>query len=77
MSDRQWNTTLSHAKMCSMEGKCYVFKTEACDITFSPVGEILAARIGDHTCPFHELDPQQKVIPTFMIHICNCYECVS
>ncbi|OEL32516.1 Calmodulin-binding protein 60 C [Dichanthelium oligosanthes] len=59
MSDKQWNTTLNHAKTCDMGRKCYVFKTVGCDITFNPIGEILAARIGDQTFPLQELPPQQ------------------
>ncbi|TVU06459.1 hypothetical protein EJB05_49676 [Eragrostis curvula] len=60
MSDKQFTITLDHAKTCTMGGKCYVFKSEGCDITFSPIGEVLSARIGDHTYPFHELNPQKK-----------------
>ncbi|XP_062192404.1 protein SAR DEFICIENT 1-like [Phragmites australis] len=59
MSDNKWRATLNHAKMCDTGGKCYVFKTAGCDITFNPIGEVLAARIGDQTCPLHELQPQQ------------------
>ncbi|CAM0948932.1 unnamed protein product [Alopecurus aequalis] len=61
MSDRQWRTTLTHAKTCDTGGKCYVFKSEGCDVIFSPVGEILAARIGDQTFPFQQLHQQQMV----------------
>ncbi|KAL6842500.1 hypothetical protein ACP4OV_027735 [Aristida adscensionis] len=60
MSDKQWGMTLNHAKSCDIRGKCYVFKTERYDITFNPIGEILATRIGDQTCSFHELHPQQQ-----------------
>ncbi|KAL6644279.1 hypothetical protein ACP70R_015887 [Stipagrostis hirtigluma subsp. patula] len=59
MSDRQWIKTLNHAKTCDLRGKYYVFKAEGYQITFNPIGEVLAARIGDQTCPFHELGPQQ------------------
>ncbi|KAL6660852.1 hypothetical protein ACP70R_000236 [Stipagrostis hirtigluma subsp. patula] len=59
MSDRQWIKTLDHAKTCDLRGKYYVFKAEGYQITFNPIGEVLAARIGDQTCSFHELDPQQ------------------
>ena len=61
MSDRQWRTTLNHAKTCSMGGKCYVFKSEGCDVIFSPIGEILAARIGDQTCSLQQLHQEHKV----------------
>ncbi|PWZ04030.1 Protein SAR DEFICIENT 1, partial [Zea mays] len=44
MSDKQWNTTLNHAKTCDMGRKCYTFKTVGCDITFNPIGEVLRAR---------------------------------
>ncbi|KAF7088386.1 hypothetical protein CFC21_091503 [Triticum aestivum] len=60
MSDRQWRTTLNHAKTCSMGGKCYVFKSEGCDVIFSPIGEILAARIGDQTCSLQQLHQEHK-----------------
>ncbi|CAO2188859.1 unnamed protein product [Urochloa humidicola] len=59
MSDKLWSATLNHAKMCDMGRKCYVFKNVGCDITFNPIGEILAARIGDQTFSLHELLPQQ------------------
>ncbi|CAL5011938.1 unnamed protein product [Urochloa decumbens] len=59
MSDKLWSATLNHAKMCDMGQKCYVFKNVGCDITFNPIGEILAARIGDQTFSLHELLPQQ------------------
>ncbi|XP_062196088.1 protein SAR DEFICIENT 1-like [Phragmites australis] len=59
MSDKQWSTTLNHAKTCDLRGKCYVFNTEGCDITFNPIGEVLSARFGDQTCSFHELHPHQ------------------
>ncbi|KAM3336574.1 hypothetical protein ACQJBY_030531 [Aegilops geniculata] len=60
MSDRQWRTTLNHAKTCSMGGKCYVFKSEGCDVIFSPIGEILAARIGDQTSSLQQLHQEHK-----------------
>ncbi|KAG2578348.1 protein SAR DEFICIENT 1-like [Panicum virgatum] len=60
MKDKQWSATLNHAKTCEMGNKCYVFKTIGCDITFNPIGEILAARIGDQTFPLEELHPQQR-----------------
>jgi hypothetical protein len=62
MSDRPWNATLNHAKTCDMGRKCYVFKTVGCDITFNPIGEVLAARIGDQTFALQELHPQQQVM---------------
>ncbi|KAJ1268235.1 hypothetical protein BS78_07G120600 [Paspalum vaginatum] len=61
MSDKLWSATLNHAKTCDMGGKCYVFKTVGCDITFNPVGEVLAARFGDQTFPLKELLPQQLI----------------
>uniref|UniRef100_A0A0D9X757 Uncharacterized protein n=1 Tax=Leersia perrieri TaxID=77586 RepID=A0A0D9X757_9ORYZ len=61
MSDRQWSATLKQAKSCDMGGKCYIFKSEGCDLTFNPVGEILAARIGNQMCSFLELLPHQMV----------------
>ncbi|KAK3123268.1 hypothetical protein QOZ80_8AG0627630 [Eleusine coracana subsp. coracana] len=59
MSDKKWSTTLNHAKTCNMGGKLYVFKTEGCEVTFSPIGEVFTARFGDQTCLFHELHQQQ------------------
>ncbi|XP_006659322.1 protein SAR DEFICIENT 1-like [Oryza brachyantha] len=61
MSDRQWSATLNHAKTCDMGGKCYIFKSEGCDLTFNPVGEILAVRIGDQVSSLHDLIPLQMV----------------
>ncbi|KAF0899960.1 hypothetical protein E2562_025903 [Oryza meyeriana var. granulata] len=61
MSDRLWGATLNHAKMCDMGGTCYIFKSEACDLKFNPIGEILAVRIGDRMCSLHELLPHQMV----------------
>lgn len=61
MSDRQWRTRLNHAKTCNMGRKCYVFKSEECDVIFSPIGEILAARIGGQTCSLQQLHQQQMV----------------
>jgi hypothetical protein len=61
MSDRQWRTTLTHAKTCDMGGKCYVMKSEGFDVIFNPVGEILAARIGDQNFPLQQLHQQQMV----------------
>ncbi|KAM0919833.1 hypothetical protein ACQ4PT_007978 [Festuca glaucescens] len=61
MSDRQWRTTLTHAKTCDMGGKCYVIKSEGCDVIFSPIGEILAARVGDQTFLLQQLHQQQMV----------------
>jgi hypothetical protein len=78
MSDKLWTATLNHAKTCDMGRKCYVFKDvgSGCDITFNPIGEILAARIGDNTFPVHELLPQQLV--TIIILICsNCISATS
>ncbi|KAL6644276.1 hypothetical protein ACP70R_015884 [Stipagrostis hirtigluma subsp. patula] len=60
MSEKQWTITLDHAKTCDISGKCYVFKTQGCDITFNPIGEIMAARIAEHTCSFPELHPQHQ-----------------
>ena len=67
MSDRPWNATLNHAKTCDMGQKCYVFKTVGCDITFNPIGEVLAARIRDQTFALQELHPHQQV--TYNNHI--------
>ncbi|KAF2919364.1 hypothetical protein DAI22_08g129400 [Oryza sativa Japonica Group] len=61
MSDRQWSATLKQAKSCDMGGKCYVFKSEGCEIKFNPVGEILAVRFGGRMCSLHELLPHQMV----------------
>ncbi|KAI4981790.1 hypothetical protein ZWY2020_022282 [Hordeum vulgare] len=61
MSDRQWRTTLNHAKTCNMGRKCYIFKYEGCDLIFNPIGEILAARIGGQTCSLQQLHHQQMV----------------
>ncbi|VAI49137.1 protein SAR DEFICIENT 1-like [Triticum dicoccoides] len=61
MSDRQWRTTLNHAKTCKMGRKSYIFKFEGCDVIFSPIGEILAARIGGQTCSLQHLQQQQMV----------------
>ena len=61
MKDKQWSATLNHAKTCELGQKCYLFKTLECDITFNPIGEILAARIGDQAFPLEELHPQQRV----------------
>ncbi|KQJ96246.1 protein SAR DEFICIENT 1 isoform X2 [Brachypodium distachyon] len=61
MSDRQWRTTLNHAKTCDTKGKCYVIKSQGCEVIFNPIGEILAARIGDQTCSLQQLHQQQMV----------------
>lgn len=68
MSDRQWSTTLNHAKTCDTGGKCYVFKSDGCDLTFSPIGEILAARIGGQICSLQELYPQQMVTINTLVY---------
>uniref|UniRef100_A0ACD5WQH7 Uncharacterized protein n=1 Tax=Avena sativa TaxID=4498 RepID=A0ACD5WQH7_AVESA len=61
MSDRQWRMTLTHARTCDMGGRCYVIKSEGCDVILNPVGEILAARIGDQNFPLQQLQQQQMV----------------
>ncbi|WVZ93343.1 hypothetical protein U9M48_039330 [Paspalum notatum var. saurae] len=61
MSDKLWSATLNHAKTCDMGRKCYVFKTVGCEITFNPIGEVLAASFGDQTFPLQELLPQQLI----------------
>ncbi|KAI4967951.1 hypothetical protein ZWY2020_008667, partial [Hordeum vulgare] len=60
MSDRQWRTTLNHAKTCNMGRKCYIFKYEGCDLIFNPIGDF-SSQIGGQTCSLQQLHHQQMV----------------